>query len=72
VYDVNKNYAQEIHLIGKKPNMGVELLLTWNYCTLWAAYDTVTVQYVTTVNVKFITSGSTVYKPVRSLSFVMH
>jgi len=37
--------------------MGVELLLTWNYCTLWAAYDTVTVQYVTTVNVKFITSG---------------
>ena len=51
--------------------MGVELLLTWNYCTLWAAYDTVTVQYVTTVNVKFITSGTTFYTPVRSLSFVM-
>jgi len=51
--------------------MGGRVISDVELLHLWAGYDTVTAQYVTTANVKFITIGSTVYKPVRSLSFVM-
>lgn len=40
------------------------------HCSLWAVYSTISASHVTVVKVKFVSGGTTVYKPVLYVSFV--